>query len=593
MTNTPSHKHLPASAAEIRGLGWDAVDVLLVTGDAHVDHPAFPAGLLGRVLQAAGHRVAVVPRPDPNDPGALAQFGVPRLFLGVTAGALDSMVANYTALNRRRRDDPYAPGGKGGGRPDRALTVYCNLARRAFGKQALIVAGGLEASLRRFGHYDYWSDSVRRPILMDCGADVLVFGMGEGPLLKIAAHLAQRPQERTALALADIPGVVWRQPLSSPEPDDSVALPSYEEVAADPGLHAAAYQSQQAHRDRRMWQACGGMRVVANRPWPAPEAAKLDAWYGLPFARDPHPMYQGRRIPALEQVRFSATSHRGCFGGCAFCALSAHQGKEVASRSRQSVLDEVLRIVSHPGFKGTIPDIGGPTANMYGSRCTSDQPCSRPSCLWPSRCSHLETGQEAYLQLLKDAASIPGVKNLFVTTGIRMDLALECRPLLEALAFRHTSGHLKVAPEHVSKPVLALMRKPGGAFLKFIEQHRLLSRQAGKQQYVVPYLMAAHPGSRLEDMVEVALFLHRHDIRVEQCQIFTPTPGTSATVMYATGLNPATMEPVFVERDPERKKLQKALLLYRLPENAGLVAKALAQCGRGDLLPTLVPRSRR
>jgi uncharacterized radical SAM protein YgiQ len=581
-------RHLPATPAELQTLGWDCVDVLLVTGDANVDHPSFPAALLGRVLEAAGFRVALVARPDPGDPEALRAMGPPRLFLGVTAGSLDSMVANYTAQRKRRSDDPHDPDGKAGHRPDRALTAWCNLGRRAFGKETLIVAGGLEASLRRFAHYDYWSDSVRRPILMDCGADILVAGMGEAVALELARRLEQRSEARAPAsdrlaAVRDLPGVVWRQPAREAPPPGAVALPRHEEVASDRQAHLRAFQLQEANPGRAFAQECGGMRVVANAPPPPPSPEALEAIYALPFTRNAHPLYGNRTIAALEQVRFSVTSHRGCAGGCAFCSIVAHQGKGVVSRGRQSVLDEVRTIARHPDFRGTVNDIGGPTANMWGLRCTGPDGCRRTSCLWPRRCSHLVDEQDAYRQLLADAAAIPGVKNLFVTTGIRMDLALDNEALVEALAFRHTSGHLKVAPEHVVPSVLQAMRKPADdAFGRFLAAHRRLSRRAGRNQYVLPYLLAAHPGCRLEDMVELALYLRRRNIRAEQCQIFTPTPGTAATVMYATGLDPATGEPLFVERDPRTKELHKALILWHLPAMRPQIRQALKRCNRMD-----------
>jgi len=584
---------------EVRARGWDRPDVLLVTGDPLVDHPSFPANLLARVLEAQGFRVALASRPDPADAGQLAGYGLPRLFVGVTSGALDSMVANYTALKRRRSDDAYAAGGAAGGRPDRALTVYCNLVRKAFGKQVLVIAGGIECSLRRFAHYDYWSDSVRRPILMDCGADLGVHGPGENVIVRLARALdglMQRDAGAIASSAAallltaevlDLPGLVHRCPSSRPLPADALLLPSHEEVAADSEVHARAHALTERSRNRRLAQRCGGMTVIANPP-DDPTPADLDRIFGLPFSRSAYPAYAGQAIPALEQVRFSVTSHRGCFGGCAFCAISAHQGRRVCSRSEASILAEVERIAAHPGFRGTIPDIGGPTANMYGATCRSDRECERGSCLWPSRCRHLASNQRIYADLLARAAAIPGVRHLFVTTGIRMDLALEDRRWIEQLSLHHTSGHLKVAPEHVVPSVLQAMRKPsGGDFARFLELHRELSAKARRRQYVLPYLMAAHPGCRLEDMVELALFLRQHKLVVEQCQIFTPTPGTTATVMYATGIDPATMKPVFVERDPERKRLQKALLLSHLPENAADVRTALGLCGRKDLYGVL------
>ena len=539
--------------------------------------------------------MGVIPRPDPSDPEAVSALGRPRLFFAVTAGALDSMVANYTALKRKRSDDAYAPGGKAGGRPDRALTVYCNLIRRAFGKDTLIIAGGLEAGLRRFAHYDYWSDKVRRPILMDCGADLLVHGMGEGPIRALAAAVDEAlatgaHSPRDALPrLRIIPGVVYRTPRGEPPPPDAVALPSEEDVRGDPRIHATAFRTLERAVGRVVTQESGGMRVVANPAWPPATADELDLYYRLPFTRDVHPCHDDAEVPALVQVRFSVTSHRGCAGGCAFCAINQHQGKTVSSRSERSILDEVRDITAHPDFRGTVPDIGGPTANMWGLRCTNpDGPCDRPSCLWPARCPQLVDDQEAYTALLRRARETPGVKHLFVTTGVRMDLALDCPALMDALAAELTSGRLKVAPEHVVPSVLRRMRKPaGGDFERFTKAFRARAETAGRKQHVLPYLLAAHPGSRIEDMIEVALTLKRMDVRVEQCQIFTPTPGTAATVMYATGLDPDTLDPVFVERGDRAKRLQKALVLHHIRENGPLIEEALRKAGRSDLIGIL------
>ncbi|MFH1530555.1 MAG: YgiQ family radical SAM protein [Pseudomonadota bacterium] len=588
--------HLPATRAELDARGWAEVDVVIVTGDAHVDHPSFPAAILGRALEAEGWRVGVIPRPDPADPAAIGRLGRPRLFFAVTAGALDSMVANYTALGRVRSDDPYAPGGRAGGRPDRALTVYCNAIRRAFGKEVLVVAGGLEAGLRRFAHYDYWSDKVRRPILMDCGADLLVHGMGEGPVCAIAAAVDRALARRTGAPRGALPdlvslrGVVYRTPRSEAPPPGAVALPPEEDIRRDPRVHATAFRTLERALGQVMVQETGGMRVVANPAWPPATTEELDRFYRLPFTRDVHPCHGGEAVPALVQVRFSVTSHRGCAGGCAFCAINHHQGKIVTSRSQASILDEVRAVTTHRSFRGTVPDIGGPTANMWGLRCERPEgPCARPSCLWPSRCAQLVDDQEAWVRLLRKARGLPGVEHLFVTTGIRMDLAMDCPALLNALADELTSGRLKVAPEHVVPSVLRHMRKPAGKdFERFTEAFRRRSAAAGRNQFVLPYLMAAHPGSRLEDMVEVALTLRRLDLRVEQCQIFTPTPGTAATVMYATGLDPDTLDPVHVERSDRGKRLQKALVLHHLPENRDLVEEALTRVGRRDLVKELL-----
>jgi len=601
---------LPASRGEMEQLEWTRPDVVLVTGDAYVDHPSFPAALLGRVLEAAGFRTVIMARPNVNDSADFMRFGLPRLFFGVTAGALDSMVANYTAQKRRRSDDPYAPGGEAGGRPDRAVTVYCNRIRQAYGKAAVIVAGGIEASLRRFAHYDFWSDSVRRPLLMDCGADLIVHGMGEGPIIAIAAALEKLldenpmlaknraaakplPQETLLATCAHIPGVVYRVPKSTPEPEKSLHLPSYEDTVADSKAFARSFNLMETHRNEQQWQDCSGMRVIANPPWPPHSGDELDRIYSLPFRREAHPMYAGKAVPALEQVRFSITSHRGCFGGCAFCAISAHQGKTIQSRSPASILSEVRRMTAHRHFKGVINDIGGPTANMYGLSCKRNEACERPSCLWPTRCKHLDTDQRPYVELLKRATSEPGVRHLFVTTGIRMDLARLSEALIERIAAYHTGGHLKVAPEHITPRVLQYMRKPlEDHFKRFLDDFRRLSQRAGKEQYAIPYLMAAHPGCTMSDMIELALFLRAEKLSVEQCQIFTPTPGTASAVMYATGLDPATLKPVFVERNLQRREMQKALILNHLPESVQLIRKALTSENRADLIPLLTARPR-
>jgi uncharacterized radical SAM protein YgiQ len=590
--------HLPATRAELRARGWDRCDVVLVTGDAHVDHPSFPAALLGRWLEAHGYRVGVIARPDPAGDD-VARLGLPRLCFGVTAGALDSMVANYTALRRRRSDDPYAPGGRAGGRPDRAVLAYGNAIRRVFGPAAFIVGGGLEASLRRLAHYDYWTDAVRRPLLMEGAVDVLVHGMGEGPLLELVRRLdaleragtggaaaGEAAREARLAAVRDVAGVVYRVAASAPPPGDGVELPSWEAIRSEPEVHARGWALFERTRERRQWQSCAGMRVVANPPWPTPAAAELDRLYALPFTRDVHPVHRGARVPALEQVRFSVTAHRGCCGGCAFCAITAHQGRRVASRSAGSVVAEVERIAGHPEFRGTVPDVGGPTANLWGAECGRDGACGRVSCLWPERCPELRVDQERWVRLLRRARRVPGVRHLFVTTGVRLDLALESEAVLRALGGEFTSGQLKVAPEHVVPRVLALMRKPAGAgFGEFVERHDRLARAAGRRQHVLPYLMAAHPGARLEDAVEAALFLRRRELRVEQVQIFTPTPGTASTVMYATGLDPATLRPVFVEREARGKELQKALLLWHLPEGAAAMREARRRGGCGEKRP--------
>lgn len=577
---------LATRVEDLKQRGWDRVDVLLVTGDAYVDHPSFPASLLGRVLEAAGYRVGIIARCDVSSPSDIARLGAPRLFCGVTAGALDSMVANYTALRKPRSDDPYAADGKAGGRPDRAVTVYCNLLRQAFGKKVPIVIGGIEASLRRFAHYDYWSNRVRRSILIDSGADLLLAGTAEEAVLQLAARMETLPESwvRDGSVLAahfwGVPGIMVKG--SGAAAQSGTLMPSAEEVAAEAAAHITAYNLQSRQADGALNQRQGALWVAGSAP-AVTSAPALDAAMLLPFTRSMHPEYGRLRAPALEQVQFGVTTHRGCFGGCSFCAITSLQGKAVVSRSQAGVLAEVQGFLRHPDFRGTIPDLGGPTANMWGLGCTAERLCQRPSCLHPSICPHLNIDQSRYMNLLGQVAELPDVKHLFVTTGIRMDLALKDPKLLHQLAFQHTSGHLKVAPEHVVDGVLKHMRKPAGSeFSRFVALHRKLSAEAGKRQYVLPYLMAAHPGCTLDDMVDAALALSSMGITVEQCQIFTPTPGTASTVMYATGLNPDTMESVFVERTDRGKQLQKSLLLYHLPEQRQHVISALRAAKRED-----------
>lgn len=588
--NKSDHKdknkiHLPATLEEAQKRGWEQLDIVLVTSDPHVDHPSFPANLLGRLLEASGYRVGIISRPDINNIDSIKVLGQPLLFYGVTAGTMDSMVANYTALKRIRSDDPFAPGGKAGGRPDRAITKYCNLIRRAYKKSVFIIAGGLEASLRRVAHYDYWSDSIRRPLLMDCGADILVHGMGEKPILEIAKKLNRflkenpKGQNRSlsgksvdvaaqVASLGDVQGVVYRTAKSSPPPANGLELPSMEQVVLDPAAFAQMHKIFESKHGELQWQNCSGMRIICNAPAPPLTTNELDWIYNLPFSRNPHPMYGKKKITALEQVRFSVITHRGCVGGCAFCSIGVHQGKTITSRSEKSIMNEIAEIISHSDFKGTIRDIGGPTANMYGLSCEKKGDCNRPSCLWPRTCKYLDKDQTRYLELLCAAEKNPKVKHLFVSTGIRTDLAVLCEPLIKKLASNHTSGLLKVAPEHAVPHVLNLMHKPEiDSFLKFNQLFQKYSKESERKQFLLPYMIAAHPGSKTEDMVRVFQFLESNGLKVEQCQIFTPTPGTASTAMYATGIDPYSGKKVFVEKKEKQKKLQKSLLLYHLPEN--------------------------
>ena len=581
---------LPVTLGECKARRWGQLDVIIVTPDAYVDHSSFPAALLGRLLEAEGVRVGVIARPD-ADGDDLKKLGEPRMFFAISSGAVDSMLANYTAQKRLRSDDAYAPAGRAGARPDRAAIVYANAIRRLYGRNVPVLAGGVEVSLRRFAHYDFWDNRVRRPILLDAPVDALVYGMGETPLLQIVRRmLAAAPAsegrariDAFAEAVRPVNGVVYRTPASRPAPDGYVALPAFEDVRHDPVSHVKAFLDEARHRAHGVFQDSAGKRVIANPPPDPLTADELDRTYELPFQRRAHPSYE-ERVPALELVQFSITSHRGCCGGCLFCGISTHQGTTVQSRSAESVLRELQAIAKHPEFRGTVRDIGGPTANMWGCRCAREAPCDRVSCLAPERCPHLADDQKGYLALLERASRVRGIKHVFVSTGVRMDLALGCPTFVEELARHYTSGHLKVAPEHVSPHVLRHMGKPAGAeFARFLDAFLDASREAEKRQFVLPYFIAAHPGCRIEDMVEVALYLCERDLVVEQCQIYTPIPGTASCVMYATGMNPFTGEDVYVERDARRREMQKALILRHRVENRPLIRRALRLIGKPQL----------
>ena len=563
----------------MRARGWEDLDILFVSGDAYVDHPAFGVPLLARLLEADGYRVGVLPQPDWRNPEALRVMGRPRLFAAVSSGAMDSMVNRYTAAKKVRNDDAYSPGGRAGARPDRAVIAYTAALKGAFRGLAVVI-GGIEASLRRLAHYDYWSNKVRRSVLVDAKADLLVYGMGERVLSAIARRVAagEAPGE-----IHDLPGTAW---LSAAPPADALVLPSFPDVAADHRSYNEAFRlasaEQQPVSGNVLAQDQGGRWVVVNRPAPPLSEAELDRVYSLPFSRLPWPGYT-EAIPAYQQVRFSITTHRGCYGGCAFCAISAHQGKAIQSRSQTSILAEIARLTEHPEFRGTISDLGGPTANMYGTACGSVSPCHRESCLFPRVCPHLRASGRRAAELLRKVRAITGVRYAYVASGIRYDLLPFQQEYFAELFTHHIGGLLKIAPESTSASVTDVMRKPGPEALEsFLEYYWQLSRQAGKRQGVVPYLIAGHPGCRLADMVDVALYLKRHGLRVEQVQEFTPTPGTLATCLYYTGVDPLTGRRHHVPRSDRERRLQKALLLWHRPEVRGEIREALRLCGRED-----------
>ena len=581
---------LPTTAEEMRARGWDEVDAVFVSGDAYVDHPSFANGLLARLLEAAGFRVAVLAQPDWRSCEPWRRFGRPRLCFGVSAGNMDSMINHYTANRKVRNDDAYSPGGEIGRRPDRATLAYCQRAREAF-PGVPIVAGGVEASLRRIAHYDYWSDTVRRSILMDAKADLLVFGMGERTILDVVRAL---DAGKSVKDLRDSRGVAYRLGASEPPPGgpDTLELPPYEAVAAD-GLAFCemtkiSHLETNPHNARRLVQRHGREAVVVNPPALPLEQDEMDQVYGLTFTRRPHPSYGAARIPAFEVVETSVQIMRGCFGGCTFCSITAHEGRIIQSRSPESVITEIKLLASQPGFKGTVSDIGGPTANMYQMRCTRpdvEAKCRRLSCVHPTVCKLLGTDHGPLKNLMREARTVEGVKRVLVASGVRMDLARRDPEYLEELAAHHVGGHLKVAPEHTDPEVLDLMKKPSADdYVEFDKAFQAASRRVGKKQYTVPYFIASHPGSGVEQMIDLAVFLKRNSYKPDQVQDFIPSPFDIAACMYHTGLDPMTKKPVTVTKGLRDRRMQRALLQFFKPANYFEVRRALEQAGRHDLI---------
>jgi uncharacterized radical SAM protein YgiQ len=581
---------LPATRAEMLARGWDEVDVVFVSGDAYVDHPSFANGLLARLLEAAGFRVAVLAQPDWQSCEPWRQFGRPRLFFGVSAGNMDSMINHYTANRKVRNDDAYSPNGEIGRRPDRATLAYCQRSREAF-PGVPVVAGGVEASLRRIAHYDYWSDTVRRSIILDSKADLVVFGMGERTILDVALGLAAG---RAVKDLRDLRGIAYRLGASEPPPSgsDTLELPSHELVAADTlafcEMTRISHLETNPHNARRLVQRHGREAVVVNPPALPLEQDEMDQVYGLPFTRRPHPSYGAARIPAFEVVENSVQIMRGCFGGCTFCSITAHEGRIIQSRSQDSVITEIKLLASQPGFKGTVSDIGGPTANMYQMRCSRPEveaKCRRLSCVHPTVCKLLGTDHGPLKSLMREARSVEGVKRVLVASGVRMDLARRDPEYLQELAEHHVGGHLKVAPEHTDPEVLSLMKKPSADdYVEFDKAFKAASRRVGKKQFTVPYFIASHPGSGVEEMIDLAIFLKRNSYKPDQVQDFIPSPFDIAACMYYTGLDPMTKEPVKVTKGLKDRRMQRAMLQFFKPENYFEVRRALEQAGRQDLI---------
>ncbi len=584
----------PTSRREMDARGWDAVDIVFVTGDAYIDHPSFAMAILHRVLEQAGFRVAMLSQPDWHSCEPWRQFGRPRLFFAISAGNMDSMINHYTANKKVRNDDAYSPGGKIGLRPDRATLAYCHRAREAFAGVP-IIAGGVEASLRRLAHYDYWSDTVKRSILLDAKADLLVYGMGEHAIVEIARRLAAGhgvKDLRDMRGIAYVMGAKEADPRLAPAEAHAITLPTYEEVRTD--KHKFVEATRVIHVNTSPFNAKTLVQyhdrqavVVTPPPLPISEA-DMDRIYDLPYTRRPHPSYK-EPIPAYEMIKDSVTIMRGCFGGCTFCSITTHQGRTIQSRSQESILNEVRKVAADPEFKGVISDIGGPTANMYQMRCTRPEVeaiCKRLSCVHPSICKLLGTDHGPLIELMKRARTEPGIRQVFVASGIRMDIAQLSPEYLKELATHHVGGHLKVAPEHTDPHVLDLMKKPRNVnFEGFASEFKKASQKAGKpKQFIVPYYIASHPGSDIHAMIDLAVFLKRNGYRPDQVQDFIPAPFDIATCMYYTGIDPFTKQEVYIARNLRDRKMQRALLQFFKPENYFEVRKALVEAGRADLI---------
>lgn len=590
--NLTNSDFLPITPEEMHSRGIETPDFVYVIGDAYVDHPSFGAAIVSRVLESAGYRVCIIAQPDWHSCEDFKRFGRPRLGFLVTSGNIDSMVNHYTAAKKRRNTDFYSPGGKAGCRPDRAVIVYCNRIREAYGRDVPVIIGGIEASLRRFAHYDYWSDRVRRSIIIDSGADLLIFGMGEHQIVEIADML------NAGVPVGDLKftdGTVYLESDKNALPENTVIVNSYDEVSSDKTAYAEAFLKQSAEQDavrgKPVAQLDRDFYVVQNPPSMPLTTQELDDVYMLPYARDYHPIYKSQGgVPAISEVKFSLTSCRGCFGGCSFCALTFHQGRTITSRSHESLLAEAEILTKLPGFKGNIHDVGGPTANFRAPSCKRQLThgvCKNRQCLFPTPCKNLEVSHSDYLSLLRKLRKVNGVKRVFVRSGIRYDYLLydNDESFFTELCKYHISGQLKVAPEHISDHVLKYMGKPGqSVYEKFSDKFYEINERLGKKQFLVPYLMSSHPGSRIKDAVYLAEFLRDNHMNPEQVQDFYPTPGSLSTCMYYTGIDPRTMTEVYVPKSYEEKQMQRALLQYKRPENHNLVRKALIIAERTDLI---------
>ncbi|KAF0134249.1 MAG: hypothetical protein FD145_761 [Candidatus Saganbacteria bacterium] len=572
---------LPTNKSDLQKRGIDQLDIIMITGDAYIDHPSFGPVLIARYLEDKGFSVGIIPQPKSDED--FNKLGRPKLFFGISSGNLDSMVSHYTADKKIRRTDMYSPNNEAGRRPDRATIVYTNKVKALF-LGAKVVLGGVEASLRRFAHYDYWDDKVRRSIIFDAKADFLVYGMAERGILEIAKSLEGKTESalyhNTAIITKDISHL-----------KNYLILPSYEDVSSDKNKYAEAfklyYTEGRKKHPRAIIQPCQGRYLVVFPPENLSQE-KFEALFTLPFVRAPHPMYKGKKIPAWDFVKYSTVSHRGCFGGCSFCAISQHQGKYILSRSVESIKQEIKNeIIPQDDFTGQILDAGGPTSNMFGMSCKSEEGCTRASCIYPTQCKNLDASLKPSIKLLREIRGLPGIKKISIGSGIRYDLALLDDEYIEEIVKHHVAGQLSVAPEHICEEVLLMMGKPKKEkFLEFEEKFMALSKRHGKKYFLVPYFISSHPGSTLQHALELTLFLKKNHIKIEQVQNFTPTPMTVSTCMYYTGIDPFTGKKVHVPKGEERS-FQRALLQPQLEKNYRQVVKALKQLRRGDLIKPL------
>ncbi|MBH7759140.1 YgiQ family radical SAM protein, partial [Clostridioides difficile] len=585
------NKFLPISKQDMIDRGWEELDFVLVTGDAYVDHHSFGTAIISRVLESAGYKVGIIAQPDWRTTDDFMKLGKPRLAFLVNAGNMDSMVNHYSVSKKHREKDMYSPGGKMGYRPDRATIVYCNKIREAYSDVAIVI-GGIEASLRRFAHYDYWSDKVRKSMLIDSGADLLVYGMSEKQIVEVANALNDGYDPKY---IRHIDGTCYISDTLEEIYDKYILIPSYKEICEDKMKYVEAfkiqYDEQDPFRGNIIVQPHGSKYLVQNKPEKPLSREELDEVYGLPYQKTYHPVYEKfGGIPAIEEVKFSIVSSRGCFGSCSFCAITFHQGRAVQSRSEKSIIDEAIGITNLDDFKGYIHDVGGPTANFRRPACKKQitkGACKNRQCLSPSPCKNLDADHSEYLHLLRAVRKLPKIKKVFVRSGIRYDyvMADKNNKFLRELIEHHVSGQLKVAPEHISEEVLKYMQKPAGkTYDKFRQKFFAINEELGKKQYLIPYLMSSHPGSTLNSAIELAEYLRDTHYQPEQVQDFYPTPGTLSTTMFYTGIDPLTMKPVYVPKSKRDKAMQRALLQYRAPRNYDLVYSALVEAGREDLI---------